>query len=208
MSLVSKYILMAHRRRWPDRSITFASCLWLLACTPGLRLLVIHAMARWLHLKRIADGRTWYWRITYSPLVLLLKVAERHTNKTDIQKDCEIEGYICLSDQGHIILGAKKIGSGSVIGARVTIGRSHVNGGRPIIGRNVWIGSDCVIYGAISIGDGATLLPGTVISKNIPANIVMQGNPARLVLQNFDNAELRDLQDLDAIEYIKTKWDA
>ena len=95
-----------------------------------------------------------------------------------------------------------------MIGARVTIGRSHVNGGRPIIGRNVWIGSDCVIYGAISIGDGPTLLPGTVISKNIPANIVMQGNPARLVLQNFDNAELRDLQDLDAIEYIKTKWDA
>ena len=199
---------MAHRRRWPDRSITLASCLWLLACSPGLRLLVIHAMARWLYLKRISGGRlTWFWNIIYSPLALL-KVAERHTNKTHISNDCEIEGYICFSDQGHIISGAIKIGSGSVIGTRVTIGMSHVDGGRPTIGRNVWIGSDCVIYGSISIGDGATLLPGTVLTKNIPANIVMQGNPARLVLQNFDNSELRDLQDMDAIQYIKKKWEA
>jgi len=208
MNPVSNYILMAHRRRWPDRSITLASCLWLLACSPGLRLLVIHTMTRWLYLKRIAGGRTWFWRITYSPVALLLKVAERHTNKTDIEKYCEIEGYVCFSDQGHIMFGAVKTGSGSVIGTRVTIGRNHADGGRPTIGRNVWIGSDCVIYGSISIGDGATLLPGTVLSKNIPANIVMQGNPARLVLQNFDNSELRDLQDMDAIQYIKTKWEA
>jgi serine acetyltransferase len=163
-------------------------------------------MAHWLYLKRISVGRiTWYWHIFNIP-VALLKIAEKLYNKTHIVNDCEIEGYIYLSDQGHIIFGAKKIGIDSVIGTRVTIGMNHVDNGRPTIGRNVWIGSDCVIYGSISIGDGATLLPGTVLTKSIPANIVMQGNPARLVLQNFDNSELRELQDLDAIQYIKAKW--
>lgn len=50
-----------------------------------------------------------------------------------------------------------------MIGTRVTVGQSHIDGGLPEIGRNVCIGSDCVIYGAISIGDGGTLLPGTVL---------------------------------------------
>jgi acetyltransferase-like isoleucine patch superfamily enzyme len=82
---------------------------------------------------------------------------------------------------------------------------SHVNNGRPEIGRNVWIGSDCVVCGAITIGDGATLLPGTVLTKSIPAGVVMRGNPARLVLRNFDNSELRARQDIDAIQYVNTK---
>ena len=208
MIRVSDHILIAHRRRWPDRSITLASLLWLLACFPGLRILLLHRMSHWLYLKRICVGRmTWFWDIIYAPLALF-KIAEKHYNKTHICNDCEIEDYIYISDMGYIICGAKKIGAGSVIGTRVTIGMSHVDNGRPTIGRNVWIGSDCVIYGSITIGDGATLLPGTVLTKSIPANIVMQGNPARLVLQNFDNSELRILQDMDAMQYINTKWGA
>jgi acetyltransferase-like isoleucine patch superfamily enzyme len=61
----------------------------------------------------------------------------------------------------------------------------------PEIGPNVWIGPDCIVYGAVTIGEGATLLPGTTLTKSIPAGVVMQGNPARLVLRNFDNTVLR-----------------
>jgi acetyltransferase-like isoleucine patch superfamily enzyme len=69
----------------------------------------------------------------------------------------------------------------------------------------VWIGSDCVIYGNISIGDGATLLPNTVLSKSIPCNTVMEGNPARRILNNFDNFELRERHDMDAMQYVNSK---
>jgi acetyltransferase-like isoleucine patch superfamily enzyme len=82
---------------------------------------------------------------------------------------------------------------------------SHVNNECPEIGKNVWIGSDCVVYGAITIGDGATLLPGTVLAKSIPPCVVMRGNPARLVVKNFDNSELRVCQDIDAIQYVNAK---
>ncbi len=61
----------------------------------------------------------------------------------------------------------------------------------PNIGRNVWIGPDCIVYGNITIGDGATVLPGSVVSANVSAGSVVEGNPATKVRGNFDNIGLR-----------------
>lgn len=195
---------IAHRRRWPDRPMNWASRLWLLVTSPGLQLLLIHRIAHWIHVKRNNDGeRRWLWHVILIPLGLL-KLVTKINAKSEICDDGEIEGGIFFSDQGRITFGAKKTGGGTVIGTRVTVGMSHTKRGRgrPEISRNVWIGSDCVIYGAITIGDGATLLPGTVLTKSVPANVVMQGNPARLVLQNFDNTKLRSHPDTDAVQYV------
>jgi serine O-acetyltransferase len=202
---LARDIDVAHRRRWPSRSISLVSRLWLLAISPGLRFLLIHRMAHWLYLKHRNDcGRDWLWRVMLIPLGLL-KLATKINTKSDIRSDCEIEGGIFFSDQGHIIFGARKTGAGTVIGTRVTVGVSHLENGAPEIGRNVWIGSDCIVYGTINIGDGATLLPGTVLTKSIPAGVVMEGNPARLVLRNFDNSELREHQNIDAMQYVNAK---
>ena len=205
MSRVLRDIDVAHRRRWPNRPMSLASSSWLLAISPGLRLMLIHRIAHWLYLKRKNDGgRKWLWRVMLIPLGLL-KLAIKINTKSDIRNDCEIEGGVCFSDQGHIIFGARKTGAGTVIGTRVTVGMSHIDNGVPEIGRNVWIGSDCVVYGAINIGDGATLLPGTVLTKSTPPGVVMRGNPARLMLRNFDNSELRESQDVDAMQYVNAK---
>jgi serine O-acetyltransferase len=146
--------------------------------------------------------------IPFAPPKWAILVSSKIEIPYDNELEIEIEGGICFSDQGHIIFGPKKTGAGTVIGTRVTVGMGHADKGRPEIGRNVWIGSDCVVYGAISIGDGATLLPGTVLTKSIPPGVVVQGNPARLVLRNFDNSELRNRQDVDAMRYVNTKREA
>lgn len=200
---VSKDIGIAHLRHWPNRPMSPASCLRLLAVSPGLRVILIHRLAHWLYLKHKHGGKLkWLWRIMAIPAGLLKLVLMKIATKSDISKDCEFEGGVSFSDQGNIIFGARKTGAGTVIGTRVTVGMNHIDMGRPEIGRNVWIGSDCVVFGAISIGDGATLLPGTVLSKSIPAGVVLQGNSPRLVLRNFDNSELRERQDLDVMQYM------
>lgn len=182
-----------------------ASRSWLLISSPGLRLMLVHRIAHWVHLKRKdTHRREWLWLILLIPLGLL-KLANNINTKSAIHNGSEIEGGISLSDQGYIFFGAQKAGTGTVIGTRVTLGMSHADMGRPEIGRNVWIGSDCLVYGPISIGDNATLLPGTVLTKSIPAGVVMQGNPARLVLQNFDNSLLRECRDLDAMQYVNAR---
>lgn len=187
--------------------MTLTSRAWLLGSSPGLRLILMHRIDHWSYLKRKeGDWRAWLWLVMLIPLGLL-KLVIKFNAKSDICNDCEIEGGIIFSDQGHIIFGARKTGAGTVIGTRVTVGMNLADDmERPVIGRNVWIGSDCVVYGAISIGDGATILPGTVLTKSIPAGVVMQGNPARLVLRNFDNTGLRALrQDVDAMQQVTAK---
>lgn len=202
---VSKDIDLAHLRQRPDRPMSQASRLGLLAFSPGLRLMLIHRISRWLRLKRERGGwRSYFWLIMTLPFKAL-RFAIKINTKSEIDTRSDIEGGVCFSDQGHIIFGSRKTGAGTVIGTRVTIGVSHVNNECPEIGRNVWIGSDCVVYGSITIGDGATLLPGTVLAKSIPACVVMRGNPARLVLKDFDNSELRARQDIDAMQYVHAK---
>ncbi|MDP3876881.1 MAG: hypothetical protein Q8Q50_07865 [Methylobacter sp.] len=203
-SRIAGDIDVAHQQRWPGRPMSWASRLWLLMSSPGLQAILVYRIAHWLYLKRNPNYRLdkRFWCILLVPLGLL-KLAVKINAKIDISKDCVIESGVCFSDQGHIIFGSTRTGAGTVIGTRVTVGMSHVDRGRPEIGRNVWIGADCVVYGAISIGDGATLLPGTVLVKSIPAGAVMMGNPARLVLRDFDNADLRAHQDIDVMGYIK-----
>ena len=59
------------------------------------------------------------------------------------------------------------------------------------IGENVWIGPDCIVTGEIKIGAGCTLLPGTVVSRDVPPGCLLTGNPARVLQRNFDNTALR-----------------
>lgn len=49
------------------------------------------------------------------------------------------------------------------------------------IGNNVWIGADVTILPGVTIGDNTVIGAGSVVTKNIPANVVAVGNPCRVV---------------------------
>lgn len=54
--------------------------------------------------------------------------------------------------------------------------------GKPItIGDNVWIGGGVIINPGVTIGDGTTIGSGSVVTKDIPANVVAVGNPCKVV---------------------------
>ncbi len=54
---------------------------------------------------------------------------------------------------------------------------------KPIfIGDNVWIGSNSVIFPGVSIGDNSVVSLGSVVMSDIPANVVVAGNPARKIM--------------------------
>ena len=54
------------------------------------------------------------------------------------------------------------------------------------IGKNVWIGGNTVILPGVTIGDGAVIGAGSVVTKDIPAFCVAVGNPARPKRQFYD----------------------
>lgn len=162
--------------------------LWLRS--PGLLSLALYRARHALLVYRQRNGLTLAAIALRVPLTLarqLLIVLF----KIDVHAATVIAGGVYLSDRGELILGPERIGSGTVIHERVTIGVKAGEDTGPVIGENVWIGPDCVIYGNISVGAGVTVLPGTVMSMNVPNDSVVGGNPATIVRRNFDNQHLR-----------------
>ena len=105
-----------------------------------------------------------------------------------IGKNVFINACCRFQDQGGI-----EIGDGALIGHNTTIAtlnhdfnpktRANITPYPVKIGKNVWIGSDCTILPNVKIGDGAIIGAGSVVTKNIPANSIAVGNPARVIKQ-------------------------
>ena len=82
------------------------------------------------------------------------------------------------------------IGETAVIGDDVTIYQGVTLGGtgtekgkrHPTIGKGVVIGADAIILGNILIGENARIGAGAVVTKAVPANSTVVGNPARVVV--------------------------
>jgi len=49
------------------------------------------------------------------------------------------------------------------------------------VGNNVWIGAHCIVLPGVTIGDNTVIGAGSVVTKDIPANVVAVGNPCRVI---------------------------
>lgn len=49
------------------------------------------------------------------------------------------------------------------------------------IGDCVWVGSRVIIMGGVSIGEGAIIAAGSVVTKDVPPLAIVGGNPAKLI---------------------------
>ena len=87
--------------------------------------------------------------------------------------------------------GGRRIGDNVLIGHKVVIAtlnhdidpenRAAMVPGRVVIGNNVWIGSSVTILSGVTIGDGAIVGAGSVVTKSIPDNCIVAGNPAKII---------------------------
>jgi acetyltransferase-like isoleucine patch superfamily enzyme len=56
-----------------------------------------------------------------------------------------------------------------------------------VIGRRVWLGASVTVVPGVTIGDGAIVAAGAVVTKDVPADAVVGGVPARLIrMTGFD----------------------
>ncbi len=95
---------------------------------------------------------------------------------------------LTLVDDGHIY-----IGNNVMIGPNVQI----ITAAHPLdpelrrqglqynkdvhIGNNVWIGAGVIILPGITIGDNSIIGAGSVVTKDVPNNVVAVGNPCRII---------------------------
>lgn len=110
---------------------------------------------------------------------------------------------LTLVDDTHIY-----IGDYTMIGPNVVI----ATGGHPIlpslrqegyqynapvhIGKNCWLGAGVIVVPGVTIGDNTVVGAGSVVTKDLPGNVVAVGNPCRV---------LRPINEHDEIYYFKNR---
>ena len=97
-------------------------------------------------------------------------------NKIVIGNNVMIGSGVLITDHQHGILAY----SDTPVADRELVSKGPV-----IIGDNVWIGQRAQILKGVSIGDGAIIAAGAIVTHDIPSNCVAVGVPAKVVRQNI-----------------------
>lgn len=98
------------------------------------------------------------------------------TSPVYIGRNTFIAPGVCISCAGHAIHPDE---------------RALIDTSKPIhIGRNVWIGANATILAGVHIGDGSIIGAGSVVTKNIPDNVIAVGNPCRVLRKITDEDRL------------------
>ncbi|MBR1388751.1 MAG: serine acetyltransferase [Prevotella sp.] len=87
-------------------------------------------------------------------------------------------------------LNAEAIGSDFYCLQMVTLGNDR-QGRRPTIGNQVSIYTGATVFGGIRIGDNVTIGAGCVVSKDVPDNCTVVGNPAVIVRQDGKRVDIK-----------------
>ena len=102
-------------------------------------------------------------------------------------------GDDCFLNFGCTLLaiGGITIGDGAFIGPHCVLATEyhpedpatrHTLLTKPIvIGRNAWLGADVKVLAGVTIGENAIVAAGSVVTKDVPANMVVAGSPARVI---------------------------
>ena len=88
--------------------------------------------------------------------------------KVKIGKNAQIAPNVAIYTAGHPIHPDSR-NSGYEYGIPVTIGD------------NVWLGGNVCIMPGVTIGDNAVIGAGSVVTKDIPSNVIAAGNPCRVI---------------------------
>ena len=111
---------------------------------------------------------------------------------TDCGKNITIGNHVFFNsgckfqDQGGIT-----IDDGALLGHNVVLAtlnhcmipeqRANLEPAPIHIGKNVWIGANATVLPGVTIGDGAVVAAGAIVTKDVPANSIVGGIPAKKI---------------------------
>jgi len=114
-----------------------------------------------------------------------------------IDSKAKIDKGLYIVHYGGIFIGNIEMGKFCIISHQVTIGiggRQNTDlEGVPTIGNYVYIAPGAKIFGNIRIGNNVSIGANAVVSKDIPDNAIVVGNPGRIVGYQEKNENIHNL---------------
>ena len=159
--------------------------------TEPLWMILLYRYGRWLHMCINIKIVRFFLKIPYCFFARVLEILLG----ISIPWNADIGKGFYIGHYGGIWIGPVKMGEKCNISQEVTIGLGGTgdNRGIPEIGDRVWIGPGAKIFGKIRIGNGVAIGANAVVSKNLPDNALVVGNPPRII--NYEgSAGLLDIQ--------------
>jgi serine O-acetyltransferase len=120
------------------------------------------------------------------PYVMCRLMREHYSIKYGYQiyEETEIGPGFYIGHVGSVVINPKaRIGRNVNIATGVTIGQANrgKRAGTPTIGDRVWVGTNAVVVGKVTVGDGVLIAPGAYVHFDVPPNSVVVGNPGQII---------------------------
>jgi len=151
-----------------------------LTCYPGLHALWMHRRAHWL------------WTHGFKWLARWFSHWGRFLTGIEIHPGARIGRKVFIDHGMGIVIGEMaEIGEGCTIYQGVTLGgTSLVKGAKrhPTLGPGVIVGANACVLGGFTVGAGARIGSGAIVTKPVPAGATAVGNPARIIEAASDQA--------------------
>jgi serine O-acetyltransferase len=155
-----------------------------IATNCGLQAVLVYRFGRWLQ-------RAPWWLF---PLIVpgwiaygLALLLTRYGYGIRVALSADIGPGLCIWHFGGIDVSECTIGENCAIAQHTTIGRER-GGEGPVIGDRVWFSPHVRCVGPFKVGDGATIGAGVTLTEDVPAHVLVVGNPARVAMQAYDNS--------------------
>lgn len=70
-----------------------------------------------------------------------------------------------------------------------------------VVGNDVWIGANVIVVPKVTIGDGAIIGAGSVVTKDVPPYAIVGGVPAKVIKYRFGKEQIEELSELQWWNY-------
>jgi serine O-acetyltransferase len=124
------------------------------------------------------------YKLRIPVLPRLISQISRFLTQIEIHPGAKVGKRFFIDHGNGVVIGeTAEIGENVTIFQGVTLGGTGKEKGKrhPTIGNNVVIGAGAIILGAIHIGDNARIGAGAVVTKSVPPDSTVVGNPSWIV---------------------------
>lgn len=172
--------------RYSRKKGTFVRYLRKAISNADFRAVMIYRAGRWFYLKRLNFFAGCCERLSYHFCHCLIRV------QADIG-----QGLLITHSLGIVIGSNTRIGRNCNITSGVVFGgnynkKSEDNRTKPWIGDNVSISTGAKILGPVKIGSNSIIGANSVVTRDVPENVIVFGVPAKIIKERWASTSMRE----------------